>query len=308
LKALIGPDTWLWMMTGTPAAQSPVDAYGLAKLVNPSGVPPFFNAFQDMVMTKVTAFKWVPKPNAKQVVHQVLQPAIRFTKAQCLDLPPVVHVSRRVELTAQQKKYYEILRKKLVVEAAGEQVSAANAAVKLSKLLQISSGAAYSDDGETVEFDISNRYNVLMEIIEETENKVLVFVPFTSTVEAVSAKLTKDGITNEIINGAVPAGKRADIIRAFQNADDPRVLVIQPQAAAHGVTLTAADTIVWWGPTSSVEIFEQANARVDRPGQKNKCTIFKLIGSQAEQHVYTLLENKRADHIGVIELYKKLLD
>lgn len=308
LKALVGPDTWLWMMTGTPAAQSPVDAYGLAKLVNPMGVPKFFTAFKDMVMTKVSTFRWVPKYNAKQIVHDALQPAIRFTKAECLDLPPVVHVSRQVELTAQQKKYYDILRKKMVVEAAGEQISAANAAVKLSKLLQVSAGSAYSDNGETVEFDISNRYNVLMEIIEETENKVLVFVPFTSTVEAVSTKLTKDGITNAVINGAVPAGKRADIIRAFQNTDDPRVLVIQPQAAAHGVTLTAADTIVWWGPTPSVEIFEQANARIDRPGQKNKCTVFKLFGSSAERHVYTLLQTKRNDHMGIIDLYKKVLD
>ena len=308
LRALVGPDTWLWLMTGTPAAQSPVDAYGLAKLVSPSRVPAFFTAFRDMVMTKVTAFRWVPKPNAKSIVHDALQPAIRFTKAECLDLPPVVHVNRKVELTAQQKKYYEILRKRMVVEAAGEQITAANAAVKLSKLLQVSAGTAYSDDGETVEFDISNRYNVLMEIIEETENKVLVFVPFTSTVNAISAKLASDGVTNEIINGAVPAAKRADIIRAFQNSDDPRVLVIQPQAAAHGVTLTAADTIVWWGPTPSVEIFEQANARVDRPGQKNKCTIFKLTGSPAEAHVYALLQSKRNDHLSIIDLYNKLLD
>lgn len=308
LKAIVGPDTWLWMMTGTPAAQSPTDAYGLAKLVNPTGVPPFFSAFQDMVMNKFGPFKYVPKPEAKTIVHSVLQPAIRFLKKDCLDLPPVVHVTRKVELTAQQKKYYEILRKKMVMEAAGEQITAANAAVKLNKLLQVSAGSAYSDDGETVEFDISNRYNVLMEIIEETSNKVLIFVPFTSTINTLHDKLTADGIPNDVINGAVSAGKRSDIIRAFQSQPDPRVLVIQPQAAAHGVTLTAADTIVWWGPTASVEIFEQANARVDRPGQKNKCTVFKLAGSQAEWHVYSMLETKRDTHASITELYKKLLD
>jgi len=308
LKSLIGPDTWLWMLTGTPAAQSPVDAYGLAKLVNPAAVPKFFTAFRDMVMTKLSAFRWAPKSNAKKIVHNVLQPAIRFTKAECLDLPPIVHVNRRVELTAQQKKYYEILRKKMVVEAAGEQITAPNAAVKLSKLLQVSAGSAYSDDGETVEFDISNRYKVLMEIIEETEHKVIVFVPFTSTINTVAHKLAKDGVTNEIINGAVAASKRADIIRAFQNNPDPKVLVIQPQAAAHGVTLTAADTVVWWGPTPSVEIFEQANARVDRQGQKNKCTVFKLFGSPAESHVYTLLQTKRDGHMSIIDLYNKVLD
>ena len=68
LNALVKPDTWLWMLTGTPAAQSPVDAYGLAKLVNPLGVPKFFGSFKDMVMYKVTQFKWVPKPTALETV------------------------------------------------------------------------------------------------------------------------------------------------------------------------------------------------------------------------------------------------
>jgi len=307
-KKLIGPDTWLWMMTGTPAAQSPVDAFGLAKLVNPQGCPAFFTAFRDMVMNKVSPFRYLPKPEAKTIVHNVLQPAIRFEKKDCLDLPPVIHVTRKVELTPQQKKYYDILKNKMVMEADGEQVTAANAAVKLSKLLQVSAGCAYSDGGETIEFDISNRYNVLMEIINETNEKILIFVPFTNSIDVLAEKLAADGITNAVINGAVPASKRGDIIRAFQNQDDPRVLIIQPQAAAHGITLTAADTVVWWGPTASVEIFEQANARVDRPGQKNKCTVYRLYGSFAEWHVYNLLDTKRKTHNSIIDLYKKLLD
>lgn len=308
LKKLIGPDTWLWMMTGTPAAQSPVDAFGLAKLVNPQGCPAFFTAFRDMVMNKVSPFRYLPKPEAKMIVHNVLQPAIRFEKKDCLDLPPVIHMTRKVELTPQQKKYYEILKNKMVMEAAGEQVTAANAAVKLSKLLQVSAGCAYSDGGETIEFDISNRYNVLMEIISETTEKILIFVPFTNSIDVLAEKLTADGITNAVINGAVPASKRGDIIRSFQSQDDPRVLIIQPQAAAHGITLTAADTVVWWGPTASVEIFEQANARVDRPGQKNKCTVHRLYGSFAEWHVYNLLDTKRKTHSSIIDLYKKVLD
>jgi len=89
----------LWMLTGTPAAQSPVDAYGLAKLVNPKGVPHFFGQYRDSVMDKVTMFKWAPKPTANQTVHKALQPAIRFEKAQCLDLPPVTFADRDAPLT-----------------------------------------------------------------------------------------------------------------------------------------------------------------------------------------------------------------
>ena len=91
LNKLVAPNTWLWMMTGTPAAQSPLDAYGLAKLVNPDGVPKFFSSFRDKVMIKITQFKWLPKEDAIDTVHKALQPAIRFTKDQCLDLPDLVY-------------------------------------------------------------------------------------------------------------------------------------------------------------------------------------------------------------------------
>ena len=80
LRKIINDDTWLWLMTGTPAAQSPLDAYGLAKLVNPNGVPRFFGSFRDMVMYKVTQFKWEAKAGATDTVYKALQPAIRFTK------------------------------------------------------------------------------------------------------------------------------------------------------------------------------------------------------------------------------------
>ena len=217
LASLIKPHTWLWMMTGTPAAQSPIDAYGLAKLINPKGVPKFFGAFREMVMYKVTQFKWVPKPNAVDLVFNALQPAIRFTKEQCLDLPEMTYVKRGVELTPQQKKYYETLRKQMVMVAAGEQITAANAAVNMNKLLQISCGAVYTDTGETVEFDIKNRYKVLREVVDESSKKVLVFVPFKHVIDLLKEKLTQDNITNEIIRGDVSAPNRTRIFKKFQS-------------------------------------------------------------------------------------------
>jgi SNF2 family DNA or RNA helicase len=308
LNTLLTPATWLWMMTGTPAAQSPADAFGLAKLVNPRAVPRYANAFKEMVMYKCGPFRWIPKSNASTIVSQVLQPAIRFTKEQCLDLPDLIYTKRDTPLSRQQEKYYEMVRTKMRAEASGEVISAANAAVNLSKLLQISCGAAYSDDGQTVMFDVSDRYKALLEVINETENKVLVFAPFTNTVQFVANKLNEDGIVTEIIDGSIPATKRTDVFRSFQNEENPRVLVIQPQAAAHGVTLTAADTIVWWGPTHSVEIFEQANARIHRHGQKNKCTIVQLQGSKAEKAVYAALNGKRTLHSKIIDLYNEAVD
>jgi len=295
----------LWMLTGTPAAQSPVDAYGLAKLVNPKGVSPFFGQFRDTVMMKLTMYKWIPKPTAELIVHKALQPAIRFEKADCLDLPPVTFVERDAPLTPQQIKFYNILKKQMMIEAAGEEVSAVNAAVQINKLLQIAGGAVYTDTGEVVEFDVSSRLNVVQEVIEESSHKVLVFVPFTHTIDLLEKHLSKNNITCEVINGSVSVNKRSDIVKKFQEQTEPKVLIIQPKAASHGLTLTAANTIIWYAPCTSVETYLQANARIDRPGQVNNMTVVHIKGSPIEAKMYTMLQGNINNHQKVIDLYKQ---
>ena len=307
LSKLVTPDTWLWMLTGTPASQSPTDAYGIAKLVNPDGVPRFFGGFRDQVMNKVTQFKWVPKPDADNVVYKALQPAIRFTKEECLDLPEMTYVTRDVPLTAQQTKYYELLRRQLIVQAAGEEITTVNAAANLNKLLQLSGGAVYSDTGEVIHFDASNRLAVLREVIEESSHKVLVFVPYRHAIEVVSEDLKKHGYATTVIHGGVSASKRSEIFERFQTKNDLQVLVIQPQAASHGVTLHAANTIVYWSPVMSVETYLQCNARVHRAGQKNPTTVVHLQGSGVERRMYTMLNSKVDIHHKIIQLYGELL-
>jgi len=295
----------LWMLTGTPAAQSPVDAYGLAKLVNPSGVPMFFGQFRDKVMNKVSMYRWVPKPDASQTVHTILQPAIRFEKKQCLDLPPVTFTEREAPMTLQQKGFYKLLKSEMLIEAAGEEISAVNAAVKINKLLQIACGSIYTDNHEVVDFDVSNRLNVVQEVVDESSNKVLIFVPFTHSIEVLAKHLTKNGITCDVINGEVSVNRRSDIVQRFQSQPDPKVLIIQPMAASHGLTLTAADTIIWYAPCTSVETYLQANARIDRPGQVNPMTIVHITGSQVETRMYSLLRGNIANHQQVIDLYRQ---
>jgi SNF2 family DNA or RNA helicase len=295
----------LWMLTGTPAAQSPVDAYGLARLVNPTAVPLYASHFKDQVMLKVSDFRWIPRPEAKGIVHKALQPAIRFVKKDCLDLPPVTFVDRDAPMTPQQLVYYRKLKQEMLIEADGEAISAVNAAVKINKLLQISGGAVYTDTGEVLEFDVSSRLKVVQEVIDETSNKVLVFVPFTHTIELLEKYLTKHGVTSAVINGSVSVNRRTDIVTHFQNNEQPKVLIIQPQAASHGLTLTAADTIIWYAPCTSVETYLQANARIDRPGQVNPMTIVHLSGSPVEHRMYSLLRGNVANHNEIIDLYRR---
>lgn len=306
-KQLVNQDTRLVLMTGTPAAQSPEDAYGLAKLVCPQNIPNFANGWKDLVMQKISMFKWIPRPKATSIVFNALQPAIRYTKEECLDLPDIVYIKRDVPLTAQQQKYYDILRKQLLVETAGEEISAVNAAAKLNKLLQISSGNIYSDDGTVVQFDVSNRLAEVEAIIDESLHKVIIFAPFTHTIDMLNDYLTKKKIKCDVINGSVSANKRAKVIEDFQNNNSLRVVIIQPQAAAHGITLTAADTVIWFGPTSSVETYLQANARAHRKGQTNKVTVYLIQGSPAEEKMYNLLNTNVTNHMQLVELYNAVL-
>lgn len=304
LHSVLTPKTHLWMMTGTPASQAPTDAYGLAKLVNPANVPNFFSAWRDKVMNKITMFKWAPKADAKDTVFNALQPAIRFTKAQCLDLPPVVTMTRDAPLTAQQNKYYIQIKEQMLARASGETITAVNAAACLSKLLQVSAGAVYTDNHETVEFDAGVRLAVLEEVLAETERKVIVFTMFRSTIDTVSNYLNKRGIATEVIHGDVNANKRADIIRRFQNEPAPHVLVMQPQATAHGITLTAADTVVFYGPLMSVEQYTQCIARADRKGQdSDKVTVVHIQGSPVESKMFKALTAKVNDHALMVELF-----
>ena len=295
----------LWMLTGTPAAQSPVDAYGLAKLINPTAVSPFFGHFKDTVMNKVSTFRWVPKPNAMTLVHSILQPAIRFEKAQCLDLPPLTFVERESIMSPQQVKYYNVLKKQMLIEADGEEISAVNAAVQINKLLQIAGGAVYTDTGEVLEFDVTNRLKVVQEVIEESSHKVLVFIPFTHTIELLQKHLNKHNISCDVINGKVSVNQRADIVKRFQEQPEPKVLLIQPKAAAHGLTLTAANTIIWYAPCTSVETYLQANARIDRPGQVNNMTIVHITGSPIEERMYKMLQGNISNHSKIIDLYRQ---
>lgn len=307
LQSIIKPDTWIWMLTGTPAAQAPTDAYGLARIINPSGVPRFFGSFKDQVMQKITNFKWVPKPRAEDIVHQVLQPAIRFTKEQCLDLPDMTYVTRDVPLTKQQLQYYEHIRKHMSTIAAGEEITTVNAAANLNKLLQLSCGAVYSDSGEVVSFDASNRVEALKEVIDEASHKVIVFVPYRHAIHLVNEELIKSGYSCEIVNGEVSVNKRTDIFNRFQTQPDPRVLIIQPQAASHGVTLHAANVVIYWSPVMSVETYLQANARVHRAGQRNPCTVVHLQGSPVERKMYAMLQSKVDIHTRLVDLYDNLM-
>jgi SNF2 family DNA or RNA helicase len=295
----------VWGMTGSPTPNAPTDAWAQCKLVTPDNplVPKYFSAFRDKVMRQLTQFKWVPRAEATDYIHQMMQPAIRFSLDDCTDLPEQTFMTREVELTPEQKKAYKDMLSKLATEYAGGQILAVNEAIKANKLIQIACGVAYGTGGEQVVLPAKPRMDVLKEIIEASEGKVIVFVPLTGALEAVAAELRKDWSV-EIIHGGTSKNDRDRIFSEFQRRDDPRVLVANAATMSHGLTLTAATTIVWYAPVHSNEVYEQACARVRRPGQTRTTVIVHIAGSDIERRVYKRLQDKQSMQGLLLDLMK----
>jgi SNF2 family DNA or RNA helicase len=298
---------WLWLMTGTPAPKAPTDAFSLIKLVNPSSFPAGFTLFKEITMMKVANFKWIPRAIAKEFIYKHLQPAIRFKKSECLDLPPVTHVNRMCELTEQQKKGFKLMKARMVMEQHdGERITAANAAVKLIKLVQICCGVIKDNNGLHYKLDSAFRLKLLNEIVEESGNKNIVFVPFLGVMAMVQEYLKKQGYSTGLVNGDVSFTERTKIFNEFQNGDT-QVLIAHPRTAAHGLNLTASAYVTWYAPIFSAEQYLQANNRIDRPGQTKNMTIAHIIATPLEAGLYRALWGQVSMQQAILEQYEGLI-
>jgi SNF2 family DNA or RNA helicase len=295
----------VWGMTGSPTPNAPTDAWAQCRLVTPDNneVPKYFSKFRDQVMRQLTQFKWVARPEANDVIHKMMQPAIRFSLDDCTDLPEQMFITRDVELTTEQSKAYKDMLSKLATEYAGGQILAVNEAVKANKLIQIACGVAYGTNGEEVCIPSKPRIDVLKEIIEESEGKVIVFVPLTAALESVATELRRE-FSVETVHGETSKTERDRIFASFQKMPDPRVLVANAATMSHGLTLTAATTIVWYAPVHSNEIYEQACARVRRPGQTRTTVIVHIAGTEIERRVYKRLQEKQSMQGLLLDLMK----
>lgn len=311
LHKVVSTRKYVWGMTGSPTPQAPTDAYGQVKLLTPSSLPaPYFKQFQQLTMTQITQFRWIAKPDANDIVYKAMQPSVRYTRADCVDLPPVILTDRSAALTPPQAKAYKEMLETMQVQLAAQalttgRITAANAGVQLSKLLQISAGFAYGTNGASLLLDYKPRLDTVLELIEESEKKVIIYLPFIKGVDRLYSDLVARGISVMKVYGDTNKKDRDAIFAAFQHQQDPRVLVAHPQCMSHGLTLTAANTIVWFSPTTSREVYEQANGRVSRPGQDTKQLVVRIIETSAERKVYRALDHKGSMQAALLELFEQ---
>lgn len=283
----------VWGMTGSPMPNAVTDVYQEIKCVTPAAVPRHFGPFRDELMYRVSQFKWVNKPGAIAKAFAYFQPACRYTLDDITELPPAyVPPPQMTAMDGTQQKIYTDIRKFASAMVMNKEINAMNAGVVMGKLLQISCGWLY--DGKHVAHEIGGdaRLHALYDIIDGAAGKTIVFVNYIHALNGVVSFLKLKGLTPHKVDGTVGHQQRTAIFNTFQNTDDRSPLVVYPKCISHGLTLTAADTAVWFGPPLSAETYDQCNARIRRVGQTRRQLFVHLCSTPIEKRVYNLLTSR----------------
>lgn len=298
---------YVWGMTGSPTPSSPTDAYGLAHLITPQSAPRSWVQFRQETMVQVTQFKWVARNDAKDTVVKLLQPAVRFALDDITELPPVIDRELQVPMGKRQEEVYNALRDHASALLKEGTITAANGGVVFSKMLQVSLGWVYADrDREIIPLDNKARLDALLDVIGAAERKILIFSPFKSATRGIAELLEKEKIDFATVTGDTPMAERTQIFNTFQGTTKLKLINAHPECMSHGLTLTEADTVLWFGPVTKLETFEQANARITRVGQTHKQQIIRMVATPVERMVYRRLKMRHDLQDSILDMLAEL--
>lgn len=307
---LVAKALYSWQMTGTPTPMGPMDAYGQACMFDRFGdrkVSKYW--FENLTTFQSGPFKRIPVQGWQGIVAQYLKPAIRIRTRDCVDLPPIVYTQRHIPMTPVQDAAIKMLRTQESVNLAGREVEGTNMAILLNKVVQIACGAVLDGEGTVIEMKATKRLNECLELALEAEGKTIIFAPFRAAVNSVAKYLRGKGLKVGIIHGGIAAGARQKVFNAFQLEDKSEmdVLVAVPSAMSHGVTLTEASHTIWYAPVTSTETYLQANARMERNGQKRHMTVTEIWGDPREKQLYDIIAGRSKGQLTLLDIYKTIV-
>lgn len=298
----------VWGLTGSPMPRAPTDVWSQCRIITPQTVPQYFRHAQSSLMTQVSQFKWEPKPDAVQRAYSWMQPGVRFALDDVTELPPCVERTVDVELTPEQQKAYKTLAAAMTVMVKEKKITAMNAGVALGKLLQIASGYVYTENPAFVTPDSGPRKDAMLELVAECEHKIIIFAPYRHLINGLHSLLLDEKEDVALIHGGIPNKVRDEILGAFQDTSRYRILLSDPGCISHGLTLTAADTVLWYLPITSYETYEQANARIRRVGQTKKQQFLHLQGTPVERKLYKALKKNELNQNMLLEMFEQLTE
>lgn len=281
--------TIVWGMTGAPMPNEPTDVWAQCQIITPGRVPKFQGHARDMLMTHVNNYLWRPKPNAVDTAFGWMQPSCRYSLEDVVELPALISRTIDVALSADQDKVYKRVSTAMSAMVKDRQITALNAGAAMNKLLQIAGGWVYTKNPEFVRLDPSPRIVALADLIRSCDEKVLVAIPYRHMIEGISNILSMKGVDIEHCCVHGDTTDRERLFGLFQNTDKFKTMLVHPQCVSHGLTLTAASMIIWYLPITSLETYDQFNARITRIGQTNKQQILHLQSTPVEKKIYRML-------------------
>jgi SNF2 family DNA or RNA helicase len=297
-------------LTGTPASNGLIDLWAQFKLLDKGlRLGRFITSYRDAYFTPdkrngQIVFSYKPAPGAEERIYQAIEDITISMKAQDhIRMPELVSTEYRVTLSDEERSAYEKLRKELVLDSSGGQVTAANAASLSGKLLQLANGAVYTDDGNTIALH-DRKLDALEDLIEAANGQsVLVAYWFKHDLQRITGRLEKLGVSFSTLDSS-------ESIRVW-NEGKLSVGLIHPASAGHGLNLqSGGNCLIWFGLTWSLELYQQTVARLWRQGQQSETVVVQHIITEntIDERIMRVLSGKAATQDALIEAVKAELN
>ena len=269
------------IMTGSPVTKNPLDLYSQCEFLNPylldfTSFYAFRNRYALMKTINVQgrSIQVVDKfQNLAELSDTLKNFSYRVLKEDCLDLPDKIYMKRQINLTPDQNKLYDQMKKEALAILNGKRVTTVNALTQLMRLHQITCGHFTADDGTTQPIK-NNRIDELMDVLEEIEGKAIIWAHYQYDIKSIIKEIVKVHGPGSIVDyyGLTPQDERQPNIKKFQSDPKCRFIVGTPSTGGYGITLTAANTVIYYSNGYDLEKRLQSEDRAHRIGQKKSVT------------------------------------
>jgi len=301
-------------MTGTPVANLALDLFGIYQFLDPSIFGSSYTAFKARYAytvplpgggTMVTGMRADMLAELSEKAHSI---AHTVTKEEALDLPDFVDVDIPVKLEPKARKFYDELKKESIAYLSEQTAAVAtNVLTRIMRLQQVTGGFV-KDDSDAYHQVSFAKIDALKDILQDTPSKIVVFARFTNEIHAITRLAESLRMNPVVIDGSVSMKDRGEIVEQFQDDEDTRVFVAQIQSAGLGITLTSADTAVFFSTGWSLAEYQQARGRIHRIGQKNKVTYLHLVADDTVDCIVTSSLRSKQDIADLVQnKWKSLL-
>ena len=290
------------IMTGSPVTKNPLDLYSQCEFLSPwlldyTSYYAFRNRYAEMKTMHVhgRSIQVVDKfKNLSELSDTLKNFSYRVLKEDCLDLPEKNWTKRQISLSPDQRKIYTQMKETALAYLNGKVTSTMTVLTQLMRLHQITCGHFTADDGTTQEI-ANNRINELMNVLEELEGKAIIWANYQHDIRSIIKEVSKVHGPGSIVDyyGLTPQDKRQENIKKFQNNDKCRFLVGTPQTGGYGITLTAANTVIYYSNGYDLEKRLQSEDRAHRIGQKKNVTYVDIIAEDTvDEKIVKALRDK----------------